>query len=275
MRKRLLALTGALLGVLLATTSTTAAPGEYHAPRQFYLALGDSLAYGFQRNGVFNAGYVDDLSVRLTGIHSGITTVNFGCPGETTESFIVVHCTSVLQPHDNYAGPQLTAALAFLQAQSGHVSPITFDLGGNDLDDVLSGCLTQPDIASCISTILPGALALVAGHLDLILGQLRAAAPRSEIIVLEYYNPFALFPSLAALTNFIVGALNATIAQVASAHGARLADAFQPFNITPPPGGLCPLVWACVAPTDIHPTSAGYQLIADQFWAASGYGTLD
>lgn len=275
MRKRLLALSAALLGVLLATTSTAAAPGEYHAPRQFYLALGDSLAYGFQRNGVFNAGYVDDLSVRLAGIQSGITTVNFGCPGETTGSFMLVHCTSVLQPHDNYTGPQLMAALAFLQANSGHVSPITFDLGGNDLDDALFACLTQPDIAGCISAILPGALAQVAGHLDLILGDLRAAAPRSEIIVLQYYNPFALFPSLAALTNFIIGALNATISQVASAHGARLADAFTPFNLTPPPGGLCPLVWACVAPTDIHPTSAGYQLIADQFWTASGYGNLD
>ncbi len=275
MRKRLLALSAALLGVLLATTSTAAAPGEYHAPRQFYLALGDSLAYGFQRNGVFNAGYVDDLSVRLVDIQPGITTINFGCPGETTDSFVVVHCTSVLQPHDNYAGPQLTAALAFLQAHTGHVSPITFDMGGNDLNHVLAACLTQPDIAGCVRTNLPGALAQVAGNLNLILGELRAAAPRSEIIVLEYYNPFALYPSVAALTTFVVGALNATIAEVASAHGARLADAFQPFNITPPPGGLCPLVWACVAPFDIHPTSGGYQLIADQFWAASGYGTLD
>ncbi len=275
MRKRPLALSAALLGVLLATMSTAAAPGEYHAPRQFYLALGDSLAYGFQRNGEFNAGYVDDLSVRLTGIQSGITTVNFGCPGETTASFIVVHCTSVLQPHDNYAGPQLTAALTFLQAHSGHVSPITFDLGGNDLNDVLGACLTQPDFTGCVSTNLPGLLGQVAGRMELVLGELRAAAPRSEIIVLEYYNPFALFPSLAAPTNLIVGALNATIAQVGLAHGARLADAFSPFNITPPPGGLCPLVWACVAPTDIHPTSAGYQLIADQFWAVSGYGTLD
>lgn len=274
MHKRLVALLAALLGVLVATTSTAAAPGEFLAPRQFYLALGDSLAYGFQRNGVFNAGYVDDLSARL-GTVRPITTVNYGCPGETTSSFTVLHCTSALQLHNSYSGDQLDAALAFLAAHQGQVSPITLDLGGNDLDNALFSCLIAPDIAGCIGAGLPAVLQGVGANLEQILGKLRAAAPRSEILVLLYYNPFAVIPSLAAPTDLVVQDLNATIAQVAAANGARLADAFTPFNITPPPGGLCPLVWLCTVFPDIHPTTAGYQVIADQFWAISGYANLD
>jgi len=274
MRLRIAAISVAFITLVAGALPAAAAPGEFHAPRHFYLALGDSLAYGFQPNGVFNAGYVDDLSGRL-GTVRPITTVNYGCPGETTSSFTALHCTSSLQPHDNYSGDQLDAALAFLAAHQGQVSPITLDLGGNDLDDALLSCLGALDIAACIGARLPTVLQGVATNLDQILRQLRGAAPRSEILVLLYYNPFAVIPSLAAPTDLVVEDLNATIAQVAAAHGARLADAFTPFNVTPPPGGLCPLVWLCTVFPDIHPTTAGYQEIADQFWAASGYGGLD
>src|SRR5947209_7781649 len=52
-----------------------------------YLALGDSLAYGFQPNDDHTHGYVDDL---FTTLHSqGITDhLNLGCPRETTSTFI-------------------------------------------------------------------------------------------------------------------------------------------------------------------------------------------
>ena len=101
MRLRLVAFVAAFIAVITGALPAAAAPGQYQAPRKYYLALGDSLAYGFQRNGVFNAGYVDDLSGRL-GTVRPLTTVNYGCPGETTGSFIALHCTSALKPHDNY-----------------------------------------------------------------------------------------------------------------------------------------------------------------------------
>src|SRR4051812_30553118 len=52
-----------------------------------YLALGDSLAYGFQPNNDHTHGYVDDLVTALQS--QGVTNhLNLGCPRETTSSFI-------------------------------------------------------------------------------------------------------------------------------------------------------------------------------------------
>ncbi len=62
------------------TAETTAAPAPLPAmltpPKRYYLALGDSLAYGFQPDKAlaglppqaFNTGYVDLFAARLTGV---------------------------------------------------------------------------------------------------------------------------------------------------------------------------------------------------------------
>src|ERR1700682_3758944 len=62
-----------------------------------YLALGDSLAYGFHQAqfeaefpainpASFNDGYVDDFGAALKFFHPGLQVINDGCPGETTET---------------------------------------------------------------------------------------------------------------------------------------------------------------------------------------------
>ena len=54
---------------------------------QHYLALGDSLAYGYQPNGDHTHGYVDDFFTFLQS--QGVKDhLNLGCPGETSSSFI-------------------------------------------------------------------------------------------------------------------------------------------------------------------------------------------
>jgi hypothetical protein len=64
-----------------------------------YLALGDSLAFGYSQQlyneneaagdpaTAFEHGYVDDYAARLKG-HKQYALVNLGCPGETTKSLI-------------------------------------------------------------------------------------------------------------------------------------------------------------------------------------------
>src|ERR1700760_2286612 len=78
-----------------------------------YLALGDSLAYGYHQaqfqnelkeHGFvnpanFNDGYVDDFGAVLKLAHPGLQIVNDGCPGETTETFI----------HGSGVGPEFCA----------------------------------------------------------------------------------------------------------------------------------------------------------------------
>ena len=278
MRFRPIAILAAIAGLLVGTTSVSASSEHFNPPKHFYLALGDSLAYGFQQAKFLGEaasghidpatfpGYAGDFASLLRDVRPEIQSVNYGCPGETTASYFTGCSFSAVGHfplHNWYGGSQEAAALAFLHAHPGQVSPITLDNGANDT----TPCATSPD-----PLCLPTALAQVRSNLDRALAELRDAAPNAEIIVMEYYDPFAVVaPSTLAGTR----ALNEAIATAAAAHGARLADAFTPFNLAPPqPQTLCALTLFCTALHDIHASDAGYAVIAHQFWEASGYGRL-
>lgn len=281
MRVRLFALITALALFVLAAAPASASTSKFNPPKSFYLALGDSLAFGYQEAkfeatfpveppSQFNTGYVDDFSTMLKTVNPAIQTVNLGCPGETTATFMDGGCPYTASPlccqlHDSYAGDQLDAALGFLGKHPGQISPITIDLGANDLN------VCKFDL-SCIQT----QIAIVATNMHTILTALRAAAPSAEIIVMEYYNPYAV---IDATTNVGAKALNSAIADAATAVGGRLADAFTPFNLasTDPTielATLCTLTLYCTSLHDIHASDQGYMVIATQFWSASDYTRL-
>jgi lysophospholipase L1-like esterase len=279
MRFRPIAIIAAVGGLLGATICAGASSEHFNPPKHYYLALGDSLAYGYQQakflgeahlgniNPATFPGYAGVFATSLRNVRPEIQTVNYGCPGETTSSYFTSCNFSSVQHfplHNAYTGPQEAAALAFLHAHPGQVSPITLDNGANDV----TPCLALPDPTNCFLT----SIATAGANLDTALGHLRAAAPNAEIIVMQYYDPFALaFPS--SLGTSIL--LNEQIAAAATKHGARLADAFTPFNVSPPAGeDLCTLTLICTALTDEHASDKGYALIAQQFWAASGYSRL-
>ena len=286
LRRTFLALPLLLLAFIPAHNHVAAAnAGIFTRPKQVYLALGDSLAFGYQEykfnaavaaTGTvnpagFTTGYVNDFSALIETLRPELRTVNYGCPGETTTTFISGGCPYPFPLHDAYAGSQLAAAVAFLTAHPS-VSPITLDLGANDLLGLVNGCggVTQ---TTCIYAGAPAVLQTVALNLSKILATLRSVAPRSEIIVLQLYNPLAVVDTS---TNSLTEALNTEIAAVAASASARSADAFTPFNLAPSePQTLCALTLFCTSLHDIHPTDAGYQVIAWQFWTASGYDTLN
>lgn len=90
------ALVVALGALALAPAAGASGPGST------YLALGDSLAYGyhaaqfqnelkekgFVEAANFNDGYVDDFGATLKLLNPKLTIVNDGCPGETTDTMI-------------------------------------------------------------------------------------------------------------------------------------------------------------------------------------------
>ena len=245
-------------------------------PQRTYLALGDSLAFGYQQArfnslfpnedpAAFDTGYVDDFGRFLlkTGRDSAI--VNDGCPGETTDSFINGPCAYQLAfpLHHPYAGgpssSQLSDALAYLSAHPGAVSPITLDIGANDALGVIEGACKLE--AACIAAHAPALFAHVAGNLGTILGDLRGAAPQAKIVVLGVYNPFG---ARIAGGGELAAALNEVMRQVASSVSARFADPLPVFN---PRGALeapaiCLLTNMCTPLMDIHPTDLGYQVLA-------------
>ncbi len=295
-RKLVLLVVLALIAVaaIAIPASAAAKPGPTFAPpKSSYLALGDSLAFGYQQekfNALFpnedptayNTGYVDDFSVALKDIRKRINTVNLGCPGETTDSFLGAVPCSYHPPfplHVNYSGSQMGAALAFLKHHPHRVSPITIDIGANDLLATVNGCNANPapfpDPASCIVGKAPATFAHVGQNLGTILGNLRSKAPKTEIIVLGLYNPLVV--TLGPASDALVAQANAVLASTAAAYRARFADPLPVFN---PPGPneiptICALTAICTPLHDIHATDAGYAVLADLIFDASGYARFD
>jgi lysophospholipase L1-like esterase len=250
-------------------------PGFRPPAATSYLALGDSLAFGYSQakfNSLFpdenpadfESGYVNVFGDVLKLFNPTLQIVNDGCPGETTESFIKGPCAYQLEfplHHPYVGGPsssQLSDALAYLQAHPGAVNPITIDIGANDALGLIEGtCKLE---AACIAAGAPAVFAKIGANLGLILGQLRAAAPHAQIIVLGLYNPFG---ETIAGGDALTAALNEVEAGVAASVGARFADPLPFFN---PPGALeaptiCLLTNMCTPLVDIHPTELGYKVL--------------
>jgi lysophospholipase L1-like esterase len=212
------------------------------------------------------------LAARLQRLSPHIRVVNYGCPGESTVTFARGGCPGIadgFKLHSAFRGAQLRAAESFLRAHGGEVSPITLTLWGNDwLPLLLDKCQGK---AACVRAHGARTIAAIGARLTSILKRLRAAAPGARIIVTGAWN---IDPSQLAQLEPIYRALNASIAQAASASGARVAKTLPIFN----PSGtvrrqqsrLCTLTFIC-SKSDPHPTDAGYRALAGAFITASGY----
>jgi lysophospholipase L1-like esterase len=248
-------------------------PGPvYRLPQTYYLALGDSITYGFQPNKAkpgarpsdFDTGYVDLFAARLRKISPDIQVVNYGCPGESSVTFTRGGCPTLAEGvklHDPFRGSQLKAALSFLRAHRGQVSPITLTLWGGDLAPL-----------SAKGKRAPSAIASFASRFNSILQRLRAAAPTAEIIVTGAWNPEA---DRLKQTQPLYRSLDAAIARAAAGSRARVANMFGALNgsgnVRTQKARLCALTFYCSKGGDPHPTDAGYRAMADAFLAASGY----
>jgi lysophospholipase L1-like esterase len=248
------------------------------SPKGYYVALGDSITYGYQptrarpgaRASTFDTGYVDVFASRLRKVASGLTVVNYGCPGESTVTFVRGGCPAFadhVELHDGFRGSQLKAALAFLRAHPGDVSPITLTLYGNDwLPVLLDTC--KGDVA-CVRRRAPSATASFGSRLRAILGQLRAAAPTAEIVVTGAWNPD---PSSLRQLRSTYRSLEESIARAAAASRARIARMLPvfnpPVNVRAQKARLCAFTFIC-SKGDPHPTDAGYRAMAGAVMRAS------
>jgi lysophospholipase L1-like esterase len=266
----------------LVVASPALAAERFNPPKQYYLALGDSLTFGYQQQKIEDelkagtykpsnfAGFVVPFSNRLLALRPSLSTINYGCPGETTVTFINGGCPflQVASPppslHNSYgaATSQLQAALTYLRQHPGKVSPITVSLGANDALGTLQICGTPE---SC-DAYVPALTQQISTNLDRVLGDLRRSSPSSEIIVVNLYDPYA--PTFQP----IVDTLNQAIGNVAKANDARVADVSQ---LVTDDVSRCTNTLLCTSAHDIHPTDAGYALMAGRVWAASGYDRLD
>src|SRR5579885_1436546 len=149
-------LTGLILLVLLiavGAAAARAAPGpELVGPRAIYLALGDSLAFGYQPNLDLTHGYADLLFPQLQPFGTR-QVVNLACPGETTATMLTGGCRASFLRKTRYSGSQLAQAQAVIRANRGRVSPVTLTIGANDvLGDLFVTTYYNPFAQACPGT---------------------------------------------------------------------------------------------------------------------------
>lgn len=247
----------------------------------FYLSLGDSLAAGFQPNGVTGKGYVDDLWRSIQQRIPALRLRNVACPGETSGSLITGNHSLC----EYAAGSQLDAAVSFLEAHPGQVAFITISVGANDL---VNRCLDDNGLfdRACALDQRPRLRARVAHIVD----ALRAAAGHGVPIVgMKYYDPFlgfwGLVPGGRALARASLHAFTAMNTGLVTAYknaGVAVADAGATFRIhdfehtvvVPGRGRLpvnvalaCGWTWFCTPKFagDPHANNTGYRKIARTF----------
>jgi lysophospholipase L1-like esterase len=260
------------------------------------------LAYGYQQAkfntefpnidpATFSTGYVDDFAAQLARLSPGIQVINDGCPGETSLSLINGNgpnkCATgngwpSVWLHHPYAGSQLSDAMAFLTAHPRQTSPVTIDIGANDLlateraCAIANGGIGTPGDLQCLNQQLPITIENVATNLSNILNQIREAAPTTEIIVMGLYDP--LF-TLQGSDTVVEGAFNPTMAGVASQFDAFFADPFPAINhgsaYPNEAASVCSQIAICTPLQDIHPFDNGYAAIANVIFTSSGYAGLD
>ena len=250
------------------TPTTSASPGT-----GYYLALGDSLAAGFQNGADHRTeGYVGAVRTAVERRDGPTTLVNLACSGETTTSMLRGGgCT-----YDR--GSQLAEAERFLRDHAADVRLVTLDIGGNDVARCGFGGL-EP---SCTKP----ALATLSRNLPVITSRLRAAAPDVQIMLLNYYDPFLVLDLFGGSGSSVPGPgqrsvtelakVNGAIAASARSSAAQVADVAAAFDTTDTaptvvkgvgtlPANLARIVtWTWMAPPrfDFHANDAGYAVMA-------------
>ncbi len=246
--------------------------GSEHA-MGWYLAMGDSLAAGYQpgQGDDKTGGYVGGVLDAVRTATPKTKLVNVACSGETVVTMVSGgRCTYE-------EGTQLAQAVEFLHAHRRTTRLVTIDIGANDVQR----CVSRSPLGIDDACIAQG-LADVQRLLPRVLTRLHRAAPGARIVVLNYYNPFlaawltgADGQALAQQSVALQSTLNAIIAGSAATVGAPVADVSTAFRSTdttvvtvPALGGpvptnvatICAWTWMCQL-GDIHANDTGYAVM--------------
>jgi len=259
----------ACLGLIL--LSSVAAFAADSAAGRPYIALGDSVTFGFITNAGFEyvnpqnfIGFPDYVGQPLK-----MHTNNAACPGEPSGSFLSSTALddgcrfyrSQAPLHVSYASTQLDFAVSFLKSHP-ETRLVSIGLGANDVLVLRTQCADDP---TCIALGLPQVLAAVETNLATILGDLRAAGFNGITVVVNYYSVDYSDVNETAIT----AALNQTLAAASMQANTVVADVFTAFQaIAGPAGGhTCNVGLLNASPQnqfvcDIHPSQSGQKLIA-------------
>jgi lysophospholipase L1-like esterase len=263
---------------LVSAFPASATPAAGPAANGTYLALGDSVAFGYVPSDAVPApnyrsansfvGYPEDVGQALR-----LGVWNASCPGETTASMLVAGAqsngceNSLGSPigyrtqfplHVQYHGTQMQYALKYL-AVHRHTQLVTVDIGANDVflcqETTTDGCTSTAE--------LEGVLQEITGNLTAIYTQIRDVAHYHGLLVALTYYSLSYAPGQVAGTEL----LDSVIASVTEKFGGKVADGFTAFEEPSLAAGGSPcaaglLIKLPDGTCNIHPSPAGHLLLA-------------
>jgi len=217
----------------------TSSPSASSAVGGIYLALGDSVPFGFREpTAIPKPNYRHPASFvgypELVGAARHLTVVNAACPGETTASLLDAAgpsngCEngprsrrgyrSVYPLHVRYRGSQVAFATSYLRSHH-NVRVVTLTVGAND------GFRCQAVTADHCATELETVTQQVTHNIAAIARAVRAAGYTGPLLVVGYYT--TRYRSL--LGTVLTRSLDAAIRRGALAGGAKYVDGYAAFR---------------------------------------------
>ena len=240
-----------------------------------YLALGDSVTFGYQEPTVVPApDYMDASSFHgypeQLGAELHLKVANAACPGETSASMINPAAPNegcegayrkMFPLHVHYTGSQLHFALGYL-GKHRNVRLVSLMIGANDAF-LCQG--STPDHCTSASE-LSNLEAEISHNVHTILSSIRNKAHyHGQIAIVNYYS--LNYASAATNTQSIL--LNTTVDRAAKPFHVEIADGYGEFQLAsmrfgnqPCLAGLITELNATAGDCGIHPSFAGQTLLA-------------
>jgi hypothetical protein len=265
----------AVFVVLLALVGGTAPAVLADEEHDGYLALGDSVPFGFnplvtlaqRTNPTIFVGYPEVYAA----MHE-LSVTNLACPGETSASMISTptpanpdngcqRYRSRFPLHTSYAGPQLAFASTYLQAHPD-TGLITISIGRNDIALLKKGCNND---AACELAGLPSVLTRLEQNLRTIYAALRGAGYEGSIVAVTYF----VVDDLDATDVQLMGGVDRVLAEVTRDFKGDVANGFRAFRKAARSfdgsscaAGLLIVLTQSPLTCDTHPSLAGRELLA-------------
>ena len=266
---------------VLALSQVPAAAAPRVTPGSRYLALGDSVTFGYQENEVVPAPrYGDPASFRAypeqLGSELRLKVANAACPGETSASLINARVQSNgcensasgptgyrdLYPlHVRYRGSQLSYALRYLRRHR-RTRLVSLMIGANDLFlcrlRTSDACVSESEQAAVFKRVRRNVRRVVRAIR-------RRARYRGQLVIVRYYSLAYSSPLVSGLSK----GLNRAMERGARGYHVRVADSYAEFRRAAAHSGGSPCAAGLLnqlngRPGDcgVHPSYAGQALLA-------------
>lgn len=234
-----------------------------------YLAVGDSVAYGYQPNDLVpsfgDKGYVklyaDWLKTQQGGVRPRL--INIAIPGESTGSYYnnseVGRVLNLNYFLNGYSQREMLDRKVQQEKNAGRViTHLTFALGANDLLGLQSASFFNLSFEEQ-KAMVDAALSAARPRIHAMLAQIRSHLPSVRLVVPGYHNPYGAFPGSKEdrIAQYGLPKLNALLASAAKRFRATFVSVYSFFL-----GLEGTLTW--ILENDVHPRDAGYAVIGTQ-----------